>query len=372
VTLLLLTLVLACGRSEAPDGAPGGASAGGGVPVEVTTLAPKPVDDVTEYVGTLRSRRSTTIQPQAEGFLTKILVKSGDRVAPGTPMFEIDAIPQQAAVATLESMRAARQADAVYTEQQVKRARALLDVGATSQQEYEQAAAQQKTAEAQVKAVDEQIRQAQAELAYYRVTAPAAGTVGDVPVRQGDRVTRTTVLTTVEDNAGLELYLNVPVQQAPKLRLGLPVRLLDESGEPIATERVTFIAPSVDDATQTVLVKAPISQPGTRLRTEQFVRSQIVFGTSDGLTVPLVAALRINGQYFVFVAEGGDQGAVARQRAVSLGRVIGNEYLVLGGLTAGDRLIVSGIQKIGDGAPVTPMPPSGSGGGPAPAAGRGQ
>src|SRR5688572_2194454 len=99
VTLLLLTLVLACGRSEAPDGAPGGASAGGGVPVEVTTLAPKPVDDVTEYVGTLRSRRSTTIQPQAEGFLTKILVKSGDRVAPGTPMFEIDAIPQQAAVA---------------------------------------------------------------------------------------------------------------------------------------------------------------------------------------------------------------------------------------------------------------------------------
>jgi RND family efflux transporter MFP subunit len=245
-------------------------------------------------------------------------------------------------------------------------------VGATSQQEYEQAVAQQATAEAQVKALDEQIRQAQAELAYYRVTASTEGIVGDVPVRQGDRVTRTTILTTVEDNSGLELYLSVPVQQAPKVRLGMPVRLLDQSGAVITTERINFIAPSVDNATQMVLVKAPISQPGTRLRTDQFVRGEVVFGSVEAVTVPLVAATRISGQYFVFVVENGAQGPVARQRAVSLGRVVGNEYLVVGGLQAGDRLVVSGVQKIGDGVPVTAMAPSSPGASVAPAAGRGQ
>ena len=97
-----------------------------------------------------------------------------------------------------------------------------------------------------------------------------------------------------------------------------------------------------------------------------------MFGTSERLTVPLVAAIRINGQYFVFLAEGDAQATVARQRAVTLGRVIGNEYLVVAGLNAGERLVVSGIQKIADGVPITPMPPSAAAPGPAGAAGRGQ
>lgn len=379
VTASLLLVSAAC-RGDSGGGAPAAAPAGGGgVPVEVVTLATKPVEDVAEFVGTLRSRLSTTIQPQAEGFLTKILVKSGDRVTPGTPLFEIDAATQRHAVALLESVRVARQADAALADQQAKRAKALLDVGAASQADFDQATAQQKTAEAQVKAVEEQIRQAQAELGYFGVTAPTAGVIGDVPVRMGDRVTRSTVLTTIDDNTGLEVYLSVPVQEAPKVKLGLPVRLLNQSGETLATERINFISPSVDDATQTVLVKAPVSQSSNRFRTEQFVRSQIVYGSSEGLTVPLVAAIRINGQYFVFLAEAGDGGStVARQRTVTLGRVVGNEYVVLGGLKAGDRLIVSGIQKIGDGAPITPMPASAGAGAPpagaatAPAGGRGQ
>lgn len=376
--VLALAGLSGCGGNGGTTAAP--PAAGGpppGVPVEVATLVEKPVDEVAEFVGSLRSRRSTTIQPQAEGFITRIHVKSGDRVAPGAPLFDIDATTQRAAVAGLESVRAAREADAAYARQQAARAKTLLDVGATSQQELEQAATAQKTAEAQLKAAEEQIRQAQAELSYHRVTAPTGGVIGDVPVRQGDRVTRSTPLTTVEDNSGLEAYINVPVQQAPSLRVGLPVRLLGETGEVLVTERINFVAPSVDDATQTVLVKTPIPQQGTRFRTEQFVRAQIVFGTPSAVTVPLVSALRINGQYFVFVAEGGAGGTVARQRAVTLGRVVGNEYVVLSGLKVGERLIVSGIQKIGDGAPITPMPVStpgsaGGNGGAAGGTGRGQ
>ena len=78
-------------------------------------------------MGTIKSLHSITIQPQAEGFLTRIAVKSGDRVTPGTLLFEIDAASQQAAVAALESTRAAREADAAYARQQAQRAQTLLD-----------------------------------------------------------------------------------------------------------------------------------------------------------------------------------------------------------------------------------------------------
>ena len=104
------------------------------------------------------------------------------------------------------------------------------------------------------------------------MTAPTAGVVGDVPVRQGDRVTRTTLLTTLDDNSGLEVYIRVPVQQAPGLKAGLPVRLLDESGTLIATERINYVSPAVDDATQTVLVKAPVSGSRGSLRSARRCR----------------------------------------------------------------------------------------------------
>ena len=202
------------------------------------------------------------------------------------------------------------------------------------------------------KAIEEQIRQQQVELGYYRVTSPTAGVVGDIPVRVGDRVTPTTMLTTVDQNAGLEIYVNIPVAQATGLRPGLPLRVLDDKGQVIGTYKVGFVSPSVADQTQTVLVKADVEQSG-RYRTDQFVRLQIVWSTLPGLTVPVVAVNRVNGEYFAFVAEAGQNGAtVARQRGVRLGAVVGNAYVVESGLKVGDRLIVSGIQKIVDGAPV--------------------
>jgi len=340
------------------------------MPVEVVTLELKPIDRIGEFVGTARSRTSSTIQPQAEGFLTKVLVASGNRVSPGTPLFEIDSSTPRVALSSLESVRAAREADASFARQQAERSKALLAVGAASQQEFEQATAQQKAAEAQLKAIEEQIRQQQTELGYYRVTAPTAGVIGDIPVRQGDRVTRTTLLTTIDDNSGLEVYIRVPVQQAPGLKSGLPVRLLDESGAKLATERITYISPSVDDATQTVLVKTAVDVAHVTLRNDQFVRTEIVFDTAPGLTVPIVSATRINGQYFVFVVEKAAAGTVARQRAITVGRTVGNNYIVTNGLSAGETLIVSGIQKIGDGAPVTPVPAAPAGSTPAQAAAR--
>jgi RND family efflux transporter MFP subunit len=321
--------------------------------VEAITLTPKPVERTTEYVATVKSRRSTTIQPQVEGFITAITARPGQRVSRGTPLMQIDASRQQAAVASLESVRAAREADVKLAQQQAERAKKLFDAGAISQQEYEQAATAVETSSAQMRATEAQIREQQVELGYHRITSPTAGIVGDIPVRVGDRVTRSTVLTTVDENAGLELYINVPVAQATGLKSGLPVRVVDDTGKQIASSAVNFISPSVDPATQSVLVKAPI-QSDTPFRTDQFVRTHVVWASDPGLTVPLVAVTRINGQYFVYVAEPGEGGLlVARQRAVQLGPIVGNDYLVLEGLKAGEQLIVSGVQKIGDGMPVS-------------------
>ena len=336
------------------------------LPVDMRTLELKPVEQIDEYIGAIRSRRSTTIQPQAEGFLLRILVRPGQRVSAGTPMFEIDSTSPAAALASLESVRAAREADAAFARQQAERAKGLLAVGATSQQEYEQAMTHQKTAEAQLKAINEQIRQSQSELSYYRVTAPTDGAVGDIPARIGDRVTKATALTTIEDAGGLEVYLNVPVHQAPNLKLGLPLRLVNDAGETLSTTRIAFIAPSVDDQTQTVVVKAPIDSRGGTFRSDQFVRGRIVYSLSPGLTVPVVSVIRLGGMFFVYVAEGNEKGMVARQRGVTLGPVINNEYLVLAGLKEGERVIVSGVQLIGDGAPVQPKPAGPAPGAPAP------
>ena len=335
---------------------PGGGGAPPAVPVDLVTLETEPVEQLGEFVGSLKSRRSTTIQPQAEGFITRILVTSGTRVGPGARLFEIDARAPEAALATIESQRAAREADVAFAAQQAERAKTLLDAGAMSRQEYDMAITQQKTADSQLRSIDEQIRQQRTEIAYYSVVAPTAGIVGDIPVRVGDRVTRATPLTTVDDNAGLEAYINVPVQEADRLAVGLPLRLVNDAGDVLASSKVSFISPSVDDATQTVLVKAPVDA-GASLRTEQFVRAQIVWSAEPGLMVPVVAVQRINGQYFVFVAEDAEGGGlVARQRPVTLGPIVGDAYVLLDGLKAGQRLIVGGTQKIGDGAPVQVLP----------------
>ena len=354
VAVPLFLLVVACGGAPQPAGPPAGGMPP--APVEVLTLESRSIERTGEYVGTIRSRRTTTIQPQAEGFLVRILVSSGTRVDAGTPLFEIDAPAERAALAAIESTRVAREADAEFARQQAERAKALLAVGAMSQQEFEQATTAQRTAEAQLRAVSEQIRQQQAQLAYFRVVAPGPGVVGDVPVRVGDRVTRSTVLTTLDDNSALELYVNVPVQEAAGLRTGLPVRILSASGDLLATEAVNFVSASVDDATQTVLVKAPV-RSAEQFRTEQTVRAVLVFSEEPGLTIPITSATRINGRYFVFVVEAGDGGAtVARQRPVTVDGIVGNDYVVSDGLAPGARLIVGGIQKIGDGAPVAAVP----------------
>jgi RND family efflux transporter MFP subunit len=351
---LAATLTAACGR-DADGGAP--AAAGAAVPptpVTTLTLMPTPIAQSSEFVATIRSLRSTTVQPQVEGHVRRIFVRAGDRVAAGAPLVQIDPDRQQATVSALESQRAARESDVALATQQLARMRKLHDGGAVSLAELEQAEAAHRNAEAQLAAVQSQIRESQVQLQYYRVVAPGAGVVGEIPVREGDRVTTATPITTIDQAEGLEAYINVPLERAIDLRPGLTVELLDEAGETIASNPVTFVAPRADDATQSVLVKATLRQRPPSLRVMQYVRARIIWSNDPSLAVPIVAVSRMAGQHFVFVAEPAGEAFVARQKPITVGSITGEQYIVRRGLSAGERVIVSNVQKIGDGAPVAP------------------
>jgi RND family efflux transporter MFP subunit len=322
--------------------------------VKTITLEARPLPQSSEYVSTVRSLRSITVQPQVEGIVRQIFVMAGDRVGLGQPLIQIDPDKQQATVTTAESQRLSREADLAYARQQLARMQKLFDAGAVSRAELEQAETAFKNAEAQLSAVQSQIKESQVELQYYRVTAPSAGVVGDIPIRQGDRVTQSTVITTIDQPEGLEAYVNVPLERAMDLRRGLTVELLDTNGEVIASNPITFIAPRADDATQTVLVKATLRQMPPTVRVMQYVRARIIWSNEPALAIPVVAVTRVAGQHFVFVAEQGEKGFVARQKAVTLGDVLGEDYIVRAGLDPGARIIVSNVQKLGDGAPVKP------------------
>src|SRR5688572_9381105 len=136
-----LLFTIACGNSGQPAaGAPGGR---GGAPppaaVKIVTLSNEPIEEASDFIATLRSLRSTTIQPEVDGVVTRIFVKPGDRVSVGSPLLQINAEKQRASVGSTEASRAGIVADVEYWRQQVKRLATLVEAGAISRVEFEQA-----------------------------------------------------------------------------------------------------------------------------------------------------------------------------------------------------------------------------------------
>ena len=192
------------------------------MPVQVLVAEPRTITDTTEYLALLKSRHSAIINPQVEGQITKIFVKSGDRVNAGAPLLQIDPLKQEAAVNSQEAARTAQEATVRFAQVSLERAKKLFDAGVISKQDYDNAQTSYDSAVAQLKALEHQVQQQKVELHYYSVSAPMDGTVGDVPVRVGDRVGVTTLLTTVDEPGALEAYIYVPAARAHGLRPGLP------------------------------------------------------------------------------------------------------------------------------------------------------
>ena len=177
--------------------------------------------DTSEYVATIKSRHSATIMSDVEGWIFDIHVHSGQFVKKGETLMEIDPRRQQATVSSYDSQRASKEATLQWAKLQLDRALALSKSGVVSKQDLHQAQATYDSALADVKSMDAQITQQQVQLKYYSVFAATDGHVGDIPVHVGDRVTNTTLLTTIDERRGLEVYLTIPSNAPTKSRWAL-------------------------------------------------------------------------------------------------------------------------------------------------------
>jgi multidrug efflux pump subunit AcrA (membrane-fusion protein) len=227
-------------------------------------------------------------------------------------------------------------------------------------------------ARSQVTQAAAQVKAAQVQLQYTRVVAPFTGTVGDIPVKVGEFVSQGDELTTLNKNNSLELNISIPLNQAQQLRLGLPVEILDTQGQPTATGKVSFISPNANTNSQTVLAKAIFGNSSDQLLNRQLVQTRVIWEERPGILIPVTAISRLGGQTFVFVAEAPEKpqpGApplVAKQKPVKLGEIEESNYQVIEGLKAGEKIVVSGILNLTNGAAIIPAPEEMGNGKPSP------
>jgi RND family efflux transporter MFP subunit len=180
--------------------------------------------------------------------------------------------------------------------------------------------------------------------------------VGDIPVHVGDYASPSTLLTTVDEGGDLEAYIYIPTERAAEVRQGLRVDILDNNENLLEHATIDFVSPQVDNSLQGILAKAKVNRTTNVLRNAQLVKARVIWSVNPTPTVPVLAVTRIGGQAFVYLAADSQGGnSVARQRAVDLGDTVGNNYAVRSGLKPGDKVIVSGIQFLVDGAPVKPL-----------------
>ena len=343
-------MLAGCGRkAAAPPAAPQA------LPVKVMSVANSPVPVSDTYVATIKSRRSATLQSQVDGNLTRIYVHAGQAVRSGQLLMQINPLKQVATVQQQQGLQAQQKALYEFNKSDVERQQKLFKAGIISKQAFDQAEQQYQNSKGAYEASAAQTGTQRAELAYYEIRAPFAGVVGDIPVHLGDYISPQTLLTTVDENKDLQAYIYVPTERAADLRTGLPVAILDTSGEVQAQSTISFISPQVENGLQSVLALADIPHSAQRLRNSQLVRARITWSTAPAPVIPVLAVTRIGGQDFAYVAKAAGNGYVAHQVAVTLGPTLGNTYPVRSGLHPGERVIVSGLQFLQEGAPVHPL-----------------
>jgi multidrug efflux pump subunit AcrA (membrane-fusion protein) len=362
--------------------------------VKTSILSERALPDTSTFVGTVKSRKSVNLRPQVEGRVTNIFVQSGAEVTAGTPLLQLDGTKQEAVVLnasaqieswlaeqetakamvkSLQATKLSREANVKFAQKQYERYTKLADEGAVSNEAVDQWRTQLNVAKADLEATEAQItaqqatlkkdlkliqqsragmKEQQEQLRYFTLRAPFDGQVGDVPVRVGDFVNTSTLLTSIDQTRPLELYINVPTTEANRLRKGLFVQVVSEAGQIEEEGELFFVNAQVDPREQTILTKALVANQKQALRSGQQVNVRVVWGNAPSVTVPVTAVTRFTGQDFVFVVERKDGKTTAKQRPVKLAAIEGNEYRVVSGVKAGDEIVTSGTQTLTDGAPI--------------------
>jgi RND family efflux transporter MFP subunit len=330
------------------------------MPVKTVAVSLQPVPQSSEYMATIKSRRSATILPQVNGLLTKILVHSGEHVKAGQALMEIDPRQQQATVAAQGATERQKKALYDFDSIELDRQKKLFEAGVTSRDALDQAQQAFENTKADYEAARGTRDMQEQTLAYYTVRAPFDGVVGDIPVHQGDYVSplsQSALLTTVDQPGDLEAYIYIPTERSGQARIGLEVELSDTSGKLLEKTKIDFLSPQVDPSLQGILAKAPVHATPDLMRNAQLIKARVIWSTKPMVVVPVLAVTRQGGQTFVFIAQKQPNGQyIATQTPVTLGDTVGNSYSLSSGLNAGDAVVVSSTQFLVNGMPVSPIP----------------
>ncbi|MHC5773055.1 efflux RND transporter periplasmic adaptor subunit [Nostoc sp.] len=367
-----------------------------GVRVKISTVQSGIIEESSDFIASLKSQHSVTLQPTIQGRVTQIFVKSGDLVAAGAAILQVDStlqaaialsnpVPQaflvqlesaRAALKSLEAERPAYVTNVQLYQQNYEKYVTLAEEGAISRQTRNQYADRLATAKTSLDAIDSRIQAQRAtilqsekalqqgnvntqKLQSDKITAPFSGTVGDISVKVGDLVNTSTQLANITQNRPLEVNISVPLQQSPQLRKGMPVEVMNTQGQKLGRSRIFFIAPNISNETQGILIKALFNNPNGQLRANQLVRARVFWNQRPGVLIPTTAMTRIAGDTFVYVVETekspqGVSQQVARQKRVKLGEIKGNNYQVIEGLQPEDKVIISGLLNLRDGVAIVP------------------
>ena len=388
-------------RSKGEVPAPTG-SENRSTPVRLAVVEAATIEDSSTFVGTLAAERVADIRTEISGRLQQLLVQEGQTITEGSEIAQLFPEKQQADfdsaqaniraasaartsaaadLAALEAERPTIAAEISLQEAQLQRISSLADEGAIAAQQFDLVVRDLEVARANLRALERrteaararlqeaeatlQQRQATAErdrreLQDATLTAPFAGTIDTISVKVGDFLAQGDRLATLVANQNLELRLAVPIEQADRLHVGLPVRIVEADSTPIATGRIAFVSPQVDAQSQSIAAKARFPNPDARLRNGQFVRAELVWETRpDRPVIPANAVVFQGDERFVFVARPDTKKPdtlTVERRALEIGRTQGDRLEIRSGLVAGERIVVSGTQRIAEGSAIAPLP----------------
>lgn len=377
--------LLMAGCSKPGDSAPGAGVARPPAQVGVVTVTQGDVGLITELPGRLEASRVAQVRARAAGILQKRLFREGSDVKAGQALFTIDSAPYAAAVASARAGQARAEANVAQASALVDRYKPLVEANAISKQDYANAVAAQKQAQADVAVGKANVQTASINLGYAAVTAPISGRIGRALVTEGALVGQgeATQLAVIQQINPLYVNFTQSASETMKLRSAMEsgqlkrasgsdaasVRIVLEDGTEYASPgRLLFSDLTVDATTGQVTLRAEVPNPGGQLLPGLYVRVRLEQAqATNAITLPQQAVTRTAQGDTVMVVS--PDGKVA-PRTIKIGSAKGTQWVVLDGLKTGEQVMVDGFQKLQGGAPVKAVPwqPAGAASAPASAA----
>jgi membrane fusion protein (multidrug efflux system) len=357
MTALLLggVLLSACGKGPGNDGKLSQKE----IEVGVVTLKPETVTLTRELPGRVTPVEVAEVRPQVDGIIQKRLFREGSQVTQGDPLYQIDSAMYKASMDTAEAQLAKAEATRDAARSKAQRGQALAARGLVSHDSQDDLVTAQKQAEADVAVARAVLETAHINLAYTLVKAPISGFIGKSAVTAGALVTakQTSALATIQqlNPVLVDISQESTASLSSEFKDAAPVTLTLPDGSAYAeTGKLEFADLTVDASTGAITVRARFPNPQRKLLPGMFVRAKLDAGVrKDVLLLPQQSATRkANGDISAWVVKA-DQ--TVEERTVQAAQAIGNKWLVESGLSAGEQVVVDGLQKIKQGAKVKPV-----------------